>query len=1482
MNFIDNTGHTFSLPSYSSKPIGYEYQNPQYIFWMDNDKTKQLSVNNYYCKILQMLIPVYPINFKDEDFNCDIVCDSKIYKLVSTLQIQNMISNKSSISDLFENHININEETDLKTKLTSDDLISVKIDETNDNQNSLIEIPSEERKTSSYVIVPIYIVGCAKEEGMWATNILVHVYPKEHSDYVDDEWTFFQVGGNWKEQSEILQINASNMGIKLPQDILKAVYQESFLNNAFNEELYNQKIKEYFLNYMGIKGETGNFSSAIKSLNFFGYGDKITISKLLKTDNQYQKQYVRDYFDIKSDILDSFKTFRNSTLISLEIKENYETGDYEKIDFSKQFTGEGLPKLKSYFDTNVKVEAGTDYTDTGYEQHFYYWKPYYDYCFYELALKLSALKYYYDKYFLPIHLNINSASITHKEYAVPIKFTITPKEYITEPILYNSDTNDVEFPQEKIQYFTHQVHYVDENFNEFEDIDENVNLYYINDTCLNVPIKFKKLNKYYNCVLLLSKQTSRGYDIVYESHFSIYQTNDKNTYRDFTIYPKYLAQTNTDIIYNKLDKKIINQIGWWNNSVFRIQLLANNKWYQYDFLSKLQDINFELGTLSYKYNNSKFTQLSNLTDNSVTFNSFMFEPSLVTVNHFDYYKDLIKYCRLSNSKYFDGNLITNNDFYKYIYYNGIKINISNELFGKTITINKNAVSDEYVTEYKIFEDVNLNKITSSDKVLKISDSDDTISLTFDKTLYKYIDNKNNQYTIYSQRHSNIEKLLNKYIEEKHITLNSKYLNRIHIFDIYKQEGIQEKEVSPYSFFKTNSEMEYDGIVLKHDSPDDLKIHISGSFNSDLENIDEKNWSYTNTFAHHADSISSLNPNIDEVFTAFGYYTFYDGKQYTYETNYSKIIDGVQHIGIYNEVNEDDVHYVGQIPYYNDIKLTTHSVYRYKYKNSNNFVTNSTPSLYWYDVDNSKTIVDPYDNDIYQSWVSADALAIGQEDFQSFISDNPSRDEKNKYGDIDLNTLDNFNKQANRFVQAITLKSDLYKLYSYSNTSHVRLLYWLNKDYYKTFNNDSYLYLTDNIVDYDKFTKNNTANNVTYMYYKSGYTLFAAIEMDKYDTSGNPIDYSKLNAFIAPSISKKIGTEKFVKLKYSDKYKGEPIIGETSVGQYKYNEFVQNQNTIDLYNEFFYKDADTNNITQSKALSISKNIDYDFYLMHDNDYWYGIYISPDTINHYTQLSYLLYVPNVDNNYDFSVFGLSSFKQYFFKYNRSGNEFLINRMKFNSSSGINHFLSTDIVVSNITNNYRLPFNLNIQSKYIVTPISLGLSKQTETKSNTEMAIINIPSNNNVYIKGYYDIKLNYSLDSFSGEHVLKQQRMRIDKDSDELNTLSEIMLNQTNSIDKNKINVNNDKQLKTTMSVFDAINKESFNRYLNDTKLSNLLRNTTIVYDTTSYITNITNISSVKLVVSKIENGFTYIALSNNGQTQYYSKDDYDNLISKYNS
>ena len=61
-------------------------------------------------------------------------------------------------------------------------------------------------------------------------------------------------------------------------------------------------------------------------MKWFGYGDKITLDKLIRTDNDLYNQYVHDNLSLNNDIIKGFENFVNTSLFTLVIKENEDIG----------------------------------------------------------------------------------------------------------------------------------------------------------------------------------------------------------------------------------------------------------------------------------------------------------------------------------------------------------------------------------------------------------------------------------------------------------------------------------------------------------------------------------------------------------------------------------------------------------------------------------------------------------------------------------------------------------------------------------------------------------------------------------------------------------------------------------------------------------------------------------------------------------------------------------------------------------------------------------------------------------------------------------------------------------------------------------------------------------------------------------------------------------------------------------------------------
>jgi hypothetical protein len=201
-----------------------------------------------------------------------------------------------------------------------------------------------------------------------------------------------------------------------------------------------------------------------------------------------------------------------------------------------------------------------------------------------------------------------------------------------------------------------------------------------------------------------------------------------------------------------------------------------------------------------------------------------------------------------------------------------------------------------------------------------------------------------------------------------------------------------------------------------------------------------------------------------------------------------------------------------------------------------------------------------------------------------------------------------------------------------------------------------------------------------------------------------------------------------------------------------NEFIYN-----LYNDFFklkfniYDVIFKNKKLQPNLLNsvydcsddikLNTYLNYDFYLMHDYEYWYGLYISQETCDNIRNTNDLK-LNDIDKKKVLTGGSLND--KYVLRFNKSSEEYLLNRFEFNTSEGFNQFNNDDLICCYVYNNDRLPFNASISSKWKVEPMSLGMSLGTTFDSNGEMTLISLPKNNSKYERGYYKVSVKYSLD------------------------------------------------------------------------------------------------------------------------------------------
>lgn len=604
MKFIDNTGHIFEMKSYSEYPVGYEYETTPYIFWLNSEYSNKLSVRNYY------VLPIRTLFFYKKN--------------ILTFEITDIQSSVYSFANITSENPEINE-SELKKSISLEDINFL---------NNVQAVGS----TKKFNIGTFYVFGNAQQEGTWLTTMCIHVVYDEGNGWTSEEWCPITVGGTYVDEIEELVINARNMGVKLPKDITKAVYFGQADSDEIDENLYNIKLKEYLINHMTIKGQCGNYNSVLASLEWFGWGKNIEISKLLLTDNQFAEQFIHDYFDINNDILDSFKRFQNTTYIALTVYANKETNSIEPVNDDDSLWGEGKPILENLFEKQVEVE----------KNGITFLKHYYDYNFTEMLYKLSCLSYMLKTYFLPLHLSIHSSTVQERVFANDIKMLNSASLSLTEkPILIGDNMNsgirtDVTFAQTSKYILNNQTLIVDDNYNIFNHYTEDFtsqssdNFILIDDKlCVEVPIYFNSYYKStgelvndqtYNCVLILRRNNVT----IHEAHFTFTKTTELD-YKSFVVIPKVFNENiNAD---------------FWENSEFTLDILCNDIWYRKNFILDVPEFILQFNKLQYNYDEEYHKQILGYDSNNIEFNAVMYEPNLVTINDVHFDKEMQHLCR---------------------------------------------------------------------------------------------------------------------------------------------------------------------------------------------------------------------------------------------------------------------------------------------------------------------------------------------------------------------------------------------------------------------------------------------------------------------------------------------------------------------------------------------------------------------------------------------------------------------------------------------------------------------------------------------------------------------------------------------------------------------------------------------------------------------------------------------------------------------
>lgn len=118
----------------------------------------------------------------------------------------------------------------------------------------------------------------------------------------------FSICADFYNIDEVNQVNLSNLGIKIPTSIQKAIYDKNPYEEAPDSILLNRKMKELLVNYWDIIANKGSYKSLINSLDWFEYGDLLHIEEFWKHKETPQLSILEGK-DINKSMSDELKRY---------------------------------------------------------------------------------------------------------------------------------------------------------------------------------------------------------------------------------------------------------------------------------------------------------------------------------------------------------------------------------------------------------------------------------------------------------------------------------------------------------------------------------------------------------------------------------------------------------------------------------------------------------------------------------------------------------------------------------------------------------------------------------------------------------------------------------------------------------------------------------------------------------------------------------------------------------------------------------------------------------------------------------------------------------------------------------------------------------------------------------------------------------------------------------------------------------------------
>lgn len=230
--------------------------------------------------------------------------------------------------------------------------------------------------------------------GVYLYRFFVYAFSSSTGEYIVDVNIgdeVIQVGADFYPENELLTNDLENLGIEIPMQIQKAIYESNVHEEAMDNILMNRKWKELLLEYWNIVACKGSYRSLVNSMKFFEYGD------LVKIQEWWKARYNKDIF-ISND-LEQILNDRFREQLSVLSKTTY-IGLYLALE-----------KIVQEENGTVLTEWDVDPSDPFAQDNPRLQKISSIWSAIDLSLKMTLVGNFFSTYFMPLHLDLIHSTI---------------------------------------------------------------------------------------------------------------------------------------------------------------------------------------------------------------------------------------------------------------------------------------------------------------------------------------------------------------------------------------------------------------------------------------------------------------------------------------------------------------------------------------------------------------------------------------------------------------------------------------------------------------------------------------------------------------------------------------------------------------------------------------------------------------------------------------------------------------------------------------------------------------------------------------------------------------------------------------------------------------------------------------------------------------------------------------------------------------